>query len=112
MREYVLADKPTIDLTARFLERMVKEDPFTKRLFTRLFIILLGQQYMIDDTRGLVVWAIRNWLNTDEQGRAQLAWLLTNQVLNDKKFILPGLYKLLDDYLEDDKENLEGLLAE
>ena len=67
---------------------------------------------MIDDTRGLVVWAVRNWLNTDSHGRAQLAWLLNNQVLNDKKFILPGLYKLLDNYLEDDKENLEELLAE
>lgn len=32
-------------------------------------------------------------------------------MLNDQKYILPGLYKLLDDYLEYDKANLEDLMA-
>lgn len=41
LREYVLADQPTVDMTARFLLRMVREDEFTKRLFTRLFILCL-----------------------------------------------------------------------
>ena len=57
LREYVLKDQPTIDLTARFLLRMVREDEFTKRLFTRLFIMCIEQKNVIDDTRGLVVWA-------------------------------------------------------
>ncbi len=52
-------------MTARFLLRMVREDDFTKRLFTRLFILTLHQKDVIDDTRGLVVWAVQNWLNDD-----------------------------------------------
>lgn len=33
-------------------------------------------------------------------------------MLNDKKFILPGLYQLLEDYLKDDRDNLENLMSQ
>lgn len=69
LREYVLKDQPTIDLTAKFLRKLVQEDKDTKRLMTDLFIMMLQGKDFTNETRGLVEWSIRLWLNNEELGQ-------------------------------------------
>ena len=64
-------------MTAVFLHKLVTEDEFTKKLMSDLFIEMLHGRDFTKETRGITEWAIRNWLNNEDQGMRQLAWLLT-----------------------------------
>ena len=56
---------------------------------------------MIDETRGITIWALSNWLKSDF-GRKQCSKLIIEQVLQDEAYILPGLHLLLMNYLRSD----------
>lgn len=46
-------------------------------------------------------WAVKNWLTSD-YGLRQSRWIINNEVLRDKTYILPNLCVVVDDFLRDE----------
>lgn len=69
LRELVLKDQTMIDYTATFLLKLVREDEYTKKLMTDLFIELLHGPEFNKEARVVVHWAVLNWLSIDELGQ-------------------------------------------
>ena len=55
-------------MLADYLVKLVKTDVYTQDLMTDLFIIMLKQKDVIEETRGITIWALSNWLKS-EYGR-------------------------------------------
>ena len=110
LREHVLKDFAMIDMTAKHLLKLVNEEKFVTDQINDIMILLLKEGIDFNkETRGLTEWAVINWMKTI--GKDQLSYLIVHQVLRDKIFILPATKDLLYNYLEDDIENLENLMA-
>jgi hypothetical protein len=65
LREYVLKDEGTINMTANHLLKLVNEEKFIADLMTYIFISLLKEGIDFNkETRILTEWAIINWMKT------------------------------------------------
>lgn len=82
---------------APLLVQLVQQ-PKIKTLMTDLFIILLRNKPFQDDALRLVSNLIHNFLHSEQCDRL-FSNLILNQVLRNQETILPGIFKLLQDYL-------------
>jgi len=65
LREHVLKDEATINMTAKHLLKLVNEEQFVTDQITDIMILLLKEGIDFNkETRGLTEWAIINWMKT------------------------------------------------